>query len=149
MRFGLRTLLVAVAALCLTLGIASDRAYRQKCAVEAIVARGGKVSYREPGAWTPSWRAWPVRDFFEPVSSVFWAGASIDDDDLIHLRSLRGLRTLSLTSTSVTDAGLKHLEGLHAAMLIDLRFTQVTEAGANRLRRALPHAKILLRSDID
>ncbi len=149
MQFGLRTLLIAVTAVCLALGIVCDRAYRQKRAVDAIVARGGRVSYREAGVWLTLDRPWLGRDFFQPVTKVFWAGAAIEDEDLACVRALPGLEMLTLASTPVTDAGLRHLESLHAAALIDLRFTQVTDGGAARLRRVLPQAKILLRSDIE
>lgn len=149
MRFGLRTLMIAITAVCLALGMAGDRAYRQKRAVDVIVTRGGRVAYREGDGWLQLDRPWIGRDIFAPIAKVFWAGAAIEDDDLACVRALPGLEMLTLASTPVTDAGLRHLEGLHAAALIDLRFTQVTDDGANRLRRLLPQAKILLHSDIE
>ncbi|HVX63582.1 MAG TPA: hypothetical protein VHC19_23370 [Pirellulales bacterium] len=149
MRFGLRTLLIAVTAVCLALGMVCDRAYRQKRAVDDILASGGRVSYREAGGWLTLDRLWLGRDFFQPVTKVFWAGAAIEDDDLACIRALPGLDMLSLASTPVTDAGLMHLESLHAAVLIDLRFTQVTDNGVARLRRELPQAKILLHNDVE
>jgi hypothetical protein len=149
MRFRLRTLLIMIGIGCLALGFAADQGYRQQQAVDAINARGGRVDYRAGASWSRPWQKWLGRDFFEPVSMVFWAGAPIVDDDLVCLRALPRLQTLTLTSTSITDAGLQHLEGLREAMLIDLRFTQVTGQGANRLRDKLPNAKILLLSDVD
>lgn len=149
MRFRLRTLLIAVGIACLSLGVAADRGYRQKLAVDAIRAGGGRVDYPEAGAWSRPCQAWLGPDFCLPVSQVYWAGAAIDDDDLACLRTLPRVETISLASTPITDAGLAHLEGLEGAKLIDLRFTQVTDEGANRLRRTLPYAKILLHSDVD
>ena len=149
MRFRLRTLLIMIGIGCLVLGFAADRGYRQKQAVDAIIARGGRVDYRAGASWFRPWQKWLGRDFFEPVSMVFWAGAPIADDDLVCLRALPRLQTLTLTSTSITDAGLQHLEGLRGARLIDLRFTRVSDQGASRLREKLPDAKILLHSDVD
>lgn len=149
MRFRLRTLLIAVGIACLWLGVAADRGYRQKLAVDAIRTSGGRVDYPEAGVWSRSCQAWLGPDFCLPVSQVFWAGAAIDDDDLACLRTLPSVELLSLASTPISDAGLAHLDGLGCAQLIDLRFTRVTDEGANRLRRALPQAKILLHSDVD
>ncbi len=149
MRFRLRTLLITIGIGCLALGFAADRGYRQKRAVDAISARGGRVDYRAGDSWSQPCQKWLGRDLFESVSMVFWAGAPIADDDLVCLRALPRLQTLTLTSTSITDAGLQHLEGLLEATLIDLRFTQVTDQGASRLRSKLPNAKILLLSDVD
>ncbi len=148
-RFRLRTLLISMGIACVALGFAADRGYRQKQAVAAIIARGGKVSYEARGAWTHPWQEWLGRDLFEPVKMVFWAGAPIADADLESLGALAQLETLTLASTPITDAGLIHLERVKHATLIDLRFTQVTDEGRNRLRRALPDAKILLHSDVE
>jgi hypothetical protein len=83
------------------------------------------------------------------VDAVYLGGATVADDDLACLESLPRLRVLVLTSTAISDAGLRYLHDQQSLETIDLRFTAVTDAGVDSLRRALPKARILRRSDID
>ena len=153
-QFSLRTLLALCAVCCLALGWQADRAFRQQRAAAAVVARGGRVAYGVEVVNSRSPRIdaamrWLGRDFFEDVTAVYWAGAAIDDEDLENLRDFSRLSTLSLASTSITDAGLTALAECPRLEFIDLRFTQVTAAGVERLRQALPRAKVLRLNDAE
>ena len=101
--------------------------------------------------------------FFERVVSLS-IGAKAVDQDLVHLRSLRHLQELRITSAGVSDAGLVHLQALHGLQTLDLSGTQVSDQGimllaslanlqqvdlsatnvkhALRLRRVRPHLVI-------
>lgn len=154
-QFSLRALFTATALACTVLGVQTDRAYRQKRAVAAVVERGGRVGYEQDGQSRRNLSA-PVvrllrlgRDFSEHVSSVYWAGAPLKDADLDALRHFPRLSTLSLASTPITDDGLKRLARCRRLELVDVRFTQVSEAGVVALRRALPGAKILWQNDAE
>jgi len=54
---------------------------------------------------------------------------SASDDDLVHLKELKGLRELNLWQSQVTDAGLAHLKELKGLQTLSLSWTPVTDAG--------------------
>jgi hypothetical protein len=151
MKYSLRTLLLAMTALVLGLGWEAERIHRQRAAKDIIYRANGAVEYED--AFSPTvtkhlW-SWLGRDAVENVTAVYFGGTSVSDDDLACLRHLPRLRVLVLTSSTVSDAGLPHLYNLPNLETVDLRFTAVTELGVEQLRRALPQAKILSKSDID
>lgn len=151
-QFRLQTLLGVMAACCVALGWKAEAAFRQRQAVAAIVARGGRVGYEQDrqsrGNLSRVFMRWGVsRDFFDRVSNVYWAGASLEDADLEPLQLLPRLSTVCLASTPICDEGLERLAACSRLELVDVRFTQVTAAGVERLRRKLPKAKILQWND--
>jgi hypothetical protein len=101
-----------------------------------------------------------------PDLCLFLDATKITDLGLDHIRTLRQIRTLSLSGTEITDKGLEkltgldHLEklrlkdcpvtdrglqslyGLPALEYLDVQQTRVTEDGVQRLRRARPGLKI-------
>lgn len=151
-QFRLRTLLGVMVACCLALGWKAEAAFRQRQAVAAIVARGGRVGYEQDGQSRGNLSraiiGWGVsRDFFDQVSSVYWAGAPLEDTDLGLLQRLPRLSTVCLASTPISDEGLERLAACPRLELVDVRFTQVTDAGVERLRQKLPQAKVLQWND--
>jgi len=68
---------------------------------------------------------------------------AIGDGGLKQLKGLEELRYLNLHGTAVTDAGLDHLKLLGSLEAVYLWQSKVTEAGANKLRSALPDARII------
>ena len=75
-------------------------------AVKAIEKLGGKVEvdYKQPG---------------KPVVSVEFRGVrhELTDEGLKHLKGLKSLQSLDLSSTQITDEGLKHLKDLRICSL--------------------------------
>jgi len=62
---------------------------------------------------------------------------------LASLKKLSDLEDiLDLSETQVSDVGLRQLEQFKKLKHINLRGTLVTEEGKNRLRLALPQAKV-------
>jgi hypothetical protein len=150
-RFGLRTLLLAVAVA--ALGMAwINLARRQSVAVDALRASnpGATVLYgnERPGDSSnqSSWSNWARRnlgaDYVSTVRGVelFYA----TDADLARVGQLETLKWLSLVrSVDLTDAGLAHLRGLEKLeTLILLDAEQVTDAGLRQLE-SLSHLKRL------
>jgi hypothetical protein len=134
------------------MGWQAEQVHRQRAAVVAIERVNGSVRYRDVLTWpgfTQRLSACLGRDAVANVDAVYLGGTSASDDDLVCLRSLPRLRVIVLTSSAVTDAGLVHLHDLPTAESIDLRFTAVSDAGILELRRALPQARILSKSDIE
>lgn len=135
------------------LGYFSDQVHRQRAAAAAIRKLGGMPVVRSSSESLPILKErlaqWLGPHSVYVVSDVYLGGCTLSDDDLACLAALTHLRTLTLTSTPVTDRGLIHLSRLKHLSFVDLRFTQVTTAGVERLRRCLPHTKIVYRSDID
>jgi len=77
------------------------------------------------------------------VSLSFRGGFMLADADLLCLKGLASLRTLSLAGqVYVTDAGLEHLRGLTSLKALDLRGTRVTDEGIKTLQQALPDCTI-------
>src|SRR5271157_1308858 len=104
----------------------------QRQAAVAIRQAGGRVSYFDeeenfPGA---SWLKWFWgNDIFRIVYAVDLTRASVSDDLLEKLSSLRHLESLELSGTATTDAGLRHIIGLTELKGLSLRRTQITDAG--------------------
>jgi len=150
-QFSLRTLLVVMTLFCVTLGIASYQARRQKAAVNKIHELGGVSLYEynldDPNTMgEPPGPAWLVGligiDYFDDVVAVGLRDLPTTDADLELLRDLPDLRQLSIRRTNVTDAGLEHLKGLKHLEYLGLEGTNVTDEGVKKLQRALPNCKI-------
>lgn len=148
MKYNLRTLLAGLTALLVWLGWNADRMHRQRAAVMAIRARQGAVEYGQ-AAGAACLAPWLGREMACHVDAVYLGGTTVADEDLSCLAGLPRLRVLVLTSTAVSDAGLPYLYSQQNLETVDLRFSAVTDAGIDALRRALPKAQILRRSDID
>ena len=97
------------------------RSEAEQKAIAAIKKLGGKVTFaeRKPG---------------KPVTGVDLSFTKIIDADLVHLKGLTKLQTLSLINTKVTDAGLVHLKGMTNLQRLDLTDTKVTDAGLVHLK---------------
>jgi hypothetical protein len=105
-------------------------------------AQSKRVGYTpapEPVAIPPCWYWW-----VEPVPPVDMEAVAREveaqgipglrlrvasDADLAHLRDLKGLRSLDLSTRNVTDAGLAHLKELKGIQTLDLSHTKASDAG--------------------
>jgi hypothetical protein len=171
-QFSLATMFVVMTALCVWLAVVVNRAHRQRDAVAAIEALGGRVAYTKPGQKTseaflrPFLRRWLSRDYFDEVhivnlgdtqvndaglahlqeltglDSLWLDGTQVTDTGLVRLQGLTGLQDLCLDRTQVTDAGLAHLQGMTGLERLWLDGTQVTDAGLAQIQQALPHCRI-------
>ncbi len=115
-RFHVRGLIVLVLLIGGGLGWVVRSAHVQRGAVAAIQRSGGSVLYNweiEDGEeiangkpWAPKWLVDLIGiDHFGHVADVDLGGCG-SDADLVHVRQLSQLETLSLLDSSVTDAGL-------------------------------------------
>ena len=69
--------------------------------------------------------------------------SSVTDAELVHLKGLTNLKSLSLYKTQITDAGLVHLKGLTKLTSLNLSYCkQITDAAVSKLKKALPNCKI-------
>lgn len=154
-QFSLRGMLLVMLAAFVWLGYHADQTHRQQNAAAAVIRLGGYCLIEGDSLDTVSFRVrrrlagWFGDHATHTICLVYLGGCTFSDDDLTCLAGLPHLRTLILTSTPLTDAGLEHLRDLEQLTFVDLRFTHVTPAGVKRLRRWLPAAKILYRSDTD
>lgn len=154
-QFSLRGMLLSMLVAFAWLGYYADRVHRQQTAEAAIRKLGGHCLIQEDGSGSLSSRVqarltrWLGDNATHTIRHAYLGGCTLSDDDLSCLAGLPHLRTLTLTSTPITDDGLEHLRDLEQLTFVDLRFTHVTPAGVKRLRRWLPAAKILYRSDTD
>ncbi|MBI82494.1 MAG: hypothetical protein CMJ81_04795 [Planctomycetaceae bacterium] len=73
-------------------------------------------------------------------------GTRITDAGLVHLEGLTNLQTLSLDYTQINDAGLVHLKGLTNLQELSLRNTQTSDAGLVHLKGLTSLKKLFLRS---
>jgi len=166
-RFTLRSLLAAMTASCVLLGMVTA-VYRwqavkwqERQAQSAIFPYGGVYSMASAlhsirtGGRS---KGWFFRTFLNHVEAVDlsphnWSATerrgktlAVDDEALVVLHGFRDLRSLNLRDTRITDEGLQHLRALKRLEQLDLRGTQVTDAGLQKLQAALPDCKIR-RSD--
>jgi hypothetical protein len=79
---------------------------------------------------------------FEKLQELYLSGSNVTDADLKKVARLERLRVLQLNSTAITDDGLAHLTKLTNLRTLAVRGTAVTDAGVEKLRGALPDAKI-------
>lgn len=152
MQFSMRSLLLLVTAIVLALGYRAERAHRQHDAALVVERLHGSLRYSDELSGSPvrRWLSdWLGRDMVAKVEAVYLGGSGVRDADLACLEKLPELRELVLTSTAVGDRGLEGMSRLRRLESLDLRFTQVSDAGVNKLRRALPQALILSKSDIE
>jgi hypothetical protein len=156
LQFSLRTMLLAVTAVAVWLGLHFYPAQRQRRAVEAIEALGGTVGYddqvigqvevrrQKDGAVAvqglrrfgrrksrvPTWvRNLLGDDLFCTVTWVRMTGPEISDEALASIAELPRLRYLDLSGTGVTNDGLKYLAGLTQLEELDLSRTPVRDNG--------------------
>jgi hypothetical protein len=160
-QFSLMQLLLAVliAGSCLGLLTAKiNNKRRERCAVAAIQELNGVVTYSKTSGGIPPGPAWLRAilgdDACAEVESVFFCEPLylphpwLTDDDLVHLRPLKGLRRLRLWG-QFTDAGLACLAGMNDLEVLVLEDVQLTDAGVANMQ-ALRQLTVLnsLRSKI-
>lgn len=149
-QFGVRSLLVFVAAASIPLGWFAwqmQRARRQREAVEAIMESRGLVFYDyrwdEDTEWlnfkaepkTPKWlRESLGDDFFYCPHTLSLSHQQVRETDLKRVGRLPTLRLLCLNDTRVTDAGLRYVKGLTELKRLSLGATQVSDAGLEQLK---------------
>ncbi|MBI3468975.1 MAG: hypothetical protein HY000_38725 [Planctomycetes bacterium] len=148
-QFSLRTLLIVMLVIGVSLGLLVNRARRQREATSAILKAGGSVLYdyqkiadaSKPNGFNPK-AAPPGPDWlrnlvgaesFQEVVNVSLRDQPITDEDLEELEKLPKLEGLDLTNTQVTSAGLVHLAGLTTLRSLGLWNTQVDDAGLQHI----------------
>ena len=72
----------------------------------------------------------------------FSDGSQITDAGLVHIQGLTNLEILILDNTQISDAGLVHLKGLTNLRHLVLEDTQVTDAGLAAMQQTLPTCEI-------
>ncbi len=140
LRFSLRALLLLVVAIGAALGWTMHKVREQGIAVAALRQVGceiafdkhqGNCGFANPPTRVERWRQ-SMGDA-EPWN-VYAVTGPLNDDALVHLQSLRGLRSLNCTGAGVTDAGLVHLQGQTNIERLSLAETSVTDAGLANLQ---------------
>ena len=127
MQVSLRTMLLAVALLCVIVSLWVVPAERQRRTVAAIQNMGGAVNYvpllslvedsgvsdpRESEAFPKTFlRRWLPPDYFDEVLIVLLQNTRLTDAKLAHLRGLTTLESLGLDNTQNTYAGLPLCKG--------------------------------------
>jgi len=160
-QYSLRTLLLAITAAAIWLGMSTHRARQQEQAVDAILQLGGSVYYdyeydssrkRQAGAEPlgPKWlRTWVGEHYFVTAVAVDLGERQIDDAALEHLEPLRHLKTLHLYANPIGDAGLAHIQGLTALEFLILNETQLTDAGLVHLKGLTNlHTLVLMNTEV-
>jgi len=150
-RFSLKTLLILLTIFCLWLGTLSNRANRQRRAVEAIQLSGGEFNYDHqrvpnprgsgqsyslrvdpPG---PKWLRRLLGDhyFITPVALQINSQAGIKDDCFAHLDALQDLESLMSYKVPFRDSDVTHLKHLKNLKL--LAFNEGTLSGPDGPRQ--------------
>ncbi len=169
-QFSLRTLLIAMTALALWLGLYVKSFRDRRLAIAAVQELNGSLSLRPT---EPTWLQSFVSDekfFWNPVAVRFNENYPIGDDELRstipHLLTFDELYYLNLYKSRVTDAGLAHIlrladrlqvldvrntaisdkavayiQQLPKLRLLRLSGSRITTEGVNEIRKSLPNCK--------
>jgi Leucine-rich repeat (LRR) protein len=146
-RFSLRFLLLAVAALCVWLAVVSNRARRQKQAVDRVDELGGQVAFdyqfdanlnwrKDPKLPAPTWLTDLIgEDFARSVVIVNFAeGSDPTDEDLSVVERLTDLKQLSLFNRKrISDDGLAHVRRLSNLEVLALNGTNIRGEGLQHI----------------
>jgi Leucine-rich repeat (LRR) protein len=76
------------------------------------------------------------------LSSLRLGRSAITDAGLTRLNSLKSLESFSLTETELTDSAVETLAGIQALKSLNLDRSGISAAGIERLKQALPKARI-------
>lgn len=148
LRLSLRSLLLLLTVLAVSLGVYLIRVQDQVRAVAMIERLGGRCWYthevdenrivipapRQPSA--PKWLRSLLSDhFFTTVIMVSLNETQFTDDDLELLVGLRHLQRLDLDRPSVTDASLEHISRITSLQELHLFDTLVTDQGLAQIAR--------------
>jgi len=150
MRYGLRTMLIVVAVLCIWLGMRVNKVRRQQAAIAAIERLGGSIYYQyqlsrgyngrflaEPDAPPPypRWCRRAAEQVFPPaVGRVNLRDTPTTDRDLELLRSLPDVTRLDLVNTNVTDEGMAVVGRLRKLQSLVLRGPSVGDRGVEHIK---------------
>jgi len=134
LRFSLRSLLLLILVIALSLGWMIHKVREQGIAVAALREMGCDVhhEYADPSG-SPTVLEWLRKLLGEAesrsVNEVIGERSQITDAGLRHLVGMSELNHLNLSFTQVSDAGLVYLRGLTELKDLNLEHTQVTDAG--------------------
>ena len=140
LRFSLRTLLVIMTVLAISLGLYFKSLRDRKAAIGAMEKLGGAISLKYNG---PEWLRKMVNDdkcFWNPVAVRFQPHHPITDQELQsavpYLKNFGDLNYLAFRESQVTNEGLKHLLPLAERLLVlDLSDTAVSDDGIVHLKQ--------------
>lgn len=145
LQFNLAAMLLATTVFGVWLGIAVNRARRQREAIAAIERLGGAVLYdyqfdashtQIPSARlnVPTWfRGNLGEEFYRTPVNIYLGGLTLKPGDLRALESLTELDWLYLGSCTISDEELVHLEPLKKLRSLDLGGTEISDAGLAHL----------------
>lgn len=137
-RFGLKSLLLAIAALCVLLALIAQpmvEARRQRQLIDELIACGVKISSRGTVMREPSLGRFVLGMFSSAYDRYQLYGldvskAKFTDHDLATLARLRHIKELNLTGTPITDAAIPHLQSMYYLSKLDISSTRLTDEGA-------------------
>jgi hypothetical protein len=140
LRFSLRTLLVIMTVLAISLGLYVQSLRDRRAAIGVMEKLGGAISFRYHG---PEWLRELVGDekyFWNPNAVRFESSDPLTNDELQsampYLKSLGDLNYLSFRESQITNEGLKHLLPLADRLLVlDLTYTAVSDEGIIHLKQ--------------
>ena len=110
----------------------------------ALIAGVFLTRFYEPGrganaaflssAVTAAW--WAVTTIVCVSASrvIYGLRKQVTDADLVHLKEMTSLESLTLSYTQVSDAGLGHLKGMTSLQMLFLSYTKVSDAGLAHLK---------------
>lgn len=141
-RFGLRTLLVAMTAICLLFSLMAQpivEARKQRRLVHQLEKLGAKLSSRGTVMREPSVGRAILGNFGNEYDRdglyiVDLSGSTVRDNDLATLTELRYLYHLNLSNTNITDQAMETIAACPHLVELDLSHTQVTDVGIAKLK---------------
>jgi internalin A len=140
-RFGIKSLLLATAALCFLLALVAQpmvEVRRQQQLIDELIARGFKTSSRGTimrerslgrivlGLFSTSYDR-------DQLYGLDVSGTKFTDDDLAALTQVHHVNELNLAGTQITNAGIRHLQSMEYLTKLDVSDTRLTDEGVKGL----------------
>lgn len=143
LRFSMRGLLLIVTVAGLLFATRSTHPHRQRRAVDSIRRLGGTVVHAArfkseeitlSGQMIGTWQRQILGEQHFHVREIDLSGSSVSDADLMRLKSLTVVRSLSLRRAGIDGRGLRVLNVMPRIEHLDLERTRVTDSSLAHLR---------------
>lgn len=142
-RYSLRSLICAVGAIGVAVGLYSSYLEKRRVALNLVVERGGRIHFSGSDATSLAQQAeFSLADAIRNVDTIDLVGIDVTDEDVAALLPLREVRVLCIGHSAVTDRSLVSIGKFTELQSLGIQYTGISDAGLSQLS-ALRHLIVL------